>query len=63
MITTQERFALPVALVNIQSGQFGQVNIGVLSAGATVATIPCLIAFLLLQRFYVSGLSAGAVKG
>ena len=63
MITTQERFTLPVALVNIQSGQFGTVDFGVLSAGATVATIPCLLAFLLLQRYYVSGLSAGSVKG
>ncbi|WP_198413720.1 MULTISPECIES: carbohydrate ABC transporter permease [Cryobacterium] len=63
LITSQNSFTLPVALVNIQSGQFGQVDFGVLSAGATVATIPCLIAFLLLQRYYVNGLSAGAVKG
>lgn len=63
MVTTQERFTLPVALVNIQSGQFGIVDFGILSAGATVATIPCLLAFLLLQRYYVNGLSAGSVKG
>ena len=63
MLTTQSNFTLPIALVNIQSGQFGHVDIGVLSAGATVATIPCLIAFLLLQRYYVNGLSAGSVKG
>lgn len=62
LMTTQERYTLPVALVNLQSGQFGQVDFGVLSAGATVATIPCLAAFLLLQRYYVNGLSAGAVK-
>lgn len=63
LMTSQSRFTLPVALVNIQSGQFGQVDFGVLSAGATVATIPCLLAFLLLQRYYVSGLSAGSTKG
>jgi len=63
LLTTQENFTLPIALVNIQTGQFGHVDIGVLSAGATVATIPCLLAFLLLQRYYVSGLSAGSVKG
>jgi multiple sugar transport system permease protein len=63
LMTSQDRFTLPVALVNISNGQFGQVDFGVLSAGATVATIPCLIAFLLLQRYYVNGLSAGAVKG
>ena len=63
LITTQEKFTLPVALVNIQTSLFGQLDFGLLSAGATVATIPCLIAFLLLQRYYVNGLSAGAVKG
>ena len=63
MITSPDKLTLPVALVNVQSGQFGQVDFGVLSAGATVATIPCLLAFLLLQRYYVNGLSAGAVKG
>jgi multiple sugar transport system permease protein len=63
LVTSQSKFTLPVALVNIQSGQFGQVDFGVLSAGATVATIPCLLAFLLLQRYYVSGLSAGSTKG
>ncbi|MEN0140042.1 MAG: carbohydrate ABC transporter permease [Rhodococcus sp. (in: high G+C Gram-positive bacteria)] len=63
LMTSQDKFTLPVALVNIQNGLFGQVDFGILSAGATVATIPCLIAFLLLQRYYVNGLSAGAVKG
>jgi multiple sugar transport system permease protein len=62
-MTSQERYTLPVALVNLQSGQFGYVDFGVLSAGAIIATIPCLIAFLLLQRYYVSGLSAGSIKG
>lgn len=63
LMTSQDRFTLPVALVNIQNGLFGQVDFGILSAGATVATIPCLIAFLLLQRYYVDGLAAGSVKG
>jgi multiple sugar transport system permease protein len=63
LMTSQSKFTLPVALVNIQSGQFGTIDFGVLSAGATVATIPCLLAFLLLQRYYVSGLAAGSTKG
>jgi len=63
LITSQSKFTLPIALVNLQSGQFGQIDFGILSAGATVATVPCLLAFLLLQRYYVSGLSAGSTKG
>ena len=63
MVSDSNKYPLPVALVNLQSGQFGTVDYGLLSSGATVATIPCLLMFLLLQRYYVSGLSAGAVKG
>ena len=63
MVSDSDKYPLPVALVNMQTGQFGTVDYGLLSSGATVATIPCLLMFLLLQRYYVSGLSAGAVKG
>jgi multiple sugar transport system permease protein len=31
-------------------------------SGVTVMMIPCVILFLLLQRYYVRGLTAGAVK-
>ncbi len=33
-----------------------------LQAGVTVAIIPCVLIYLLLQRYYVSGLLSGAVK-
>jgi multiple sugar transport system permease protein len=33
-----------------------------LQAGVTVAIIPCVLVYLLLQRYYVSGLLTGAVK-
>jgi multiple sugar transport system permease protein len=33
-----------------------------LQAGVTVAIVPCVIVYLLLQRYYVSGLLTGAVK-
>jgi multiple sugar transport system permease protein len=31
-------------------------------SGVTVMMIPCLFVFLLLQRYYMRGLMAGAVK-
>lgn len=61
--TQQESFTLPVALANLQSGAFGTLNWGVLEAGAIVSAVPCIVVFLLLQRYYVAGLTAGAVKG
>jgi ABC-type glycerol-3-phosphate transport system permease component len=34
-----------------------------LMAAATVATIPAVVLFFAAQRFFVRGLTAGAVKG
>jgi len=33
-----------------------------LQAGVTLAMLPCVVLFLLFQRYYVNGLTAGAVK-
>jgi multiple sugar transport system permease protein len=33
-----------------------------LQAGVTISIIPCILFYLLLHRYYVSGLTAGAVK-
>jgi multiple sugar transport system permease protein len=49
--------------VNLQQGAYGQINYGFLASGAVLAMIPCVILFVALQRFYVAGLAAGAVKG
>ena len=62
-LTRQDLYTLPVSLVNLQQGAYGQVNYGFLAAGAVLAMIPCVILFVALQRFYVAGLAAGAVKG
>jgi multiple sugar transport system permease protein len=62
-LTRQDLYTLPVSLVNLELGAYGQINYGYLAAGAVVAMIPCVILFVALQRYYVAGLSAGAVKG
>ncbi len=62
-ITDPDKFTLPVTLTNLQQGTYGQVDYGVLAAGAVVAMIPCVILYVTLQRFYVKGLTSGAVKG
>lgn len=61
--TRQDAFTLPVALASLQSGAFGTLNWGVLESGAIVSAVPCILVFLILQRYYVAGLTAGAVKG
>ena len=44
-------------------GTYGEVDFGQLVAGSVIAMIPCVILYVSLQRFYVQGLDAGAVKG
>lgn len=62
-ITDPDLFTLPVDMVNLQQGAYGQVDFGLLAAGAVVAMIPCVVLYAALQRYYVRGLASGAVKG
>lgn len=61
-LSDQNNFTLPIMLVNVSSGIYGIIDWGALQAGVTVTMLPCLILFLLLQRYYVRGLTAGAIK-
>ncbi|WP_248930692.1 carbohydrate ABC transporter permease [Paenibacillus hamazuiensis] len=52
---------LPVAVFNFIS--YSDVNWGGLMAAACIITLPVLVISLVAQRYIVSGLAAGAVKG
>ena len=62
-ITDINKLTLPVALLNVETGTFGVVNFGFLIAGAVIAMVPCAVLYVALQRFYVTGITAGGVKG
>ena len=62
-ITSINRLTLPVALLNVETGTYGHVNFGYLIAGAVIAMVPCAVLYVTLQRFYVTGITAGGVKG
>ncbi|MFG2057550.1 carbohydrate ABC transporter permease [Micromonospora sp. NPDC048930] len=57
------RYTLPIMLVNVRYGAYGIVDYGALQAGVVIAMVPCLVLYLLLQRFYVSGIVNGALRG
>ena len=61
-MSSSEHYTLPVMLINVQSGLYGSIDWGAVQAGVTISMLPCVLLFLLLQRYYVSGLTAGAVK-
>ena len=52
---------VPVAVFNFIS--YGQIDFGGLGAAAVLITLPVVLLTLLIQRYIVSGLTMGAVKG
>lgn len=61
MINTPERRTLPVAIAAFQGANVTQW--GLVFAASLIAVIPVIIVFLVFQRYFVQGLTAGAVKG
>jgi multiple sugar transport system permease protein len=63
MMTDGARFTLPLILANSRTAtSLGGTDWAMLQAGITISIIPCVVVYLLLQRYFVSGLLAGAVK-
>ncbi len=62
MMNTESAFTVPIMLTSVVSGDFGSVNWGGLQASVIVSIVPCLLVYLLLQKYYVSGFLSGAVK-
>lgn len=62
-MTKETSFTLPILLTSVRSGYYGAIDWGALQAGLMVTIVPCVVIFLLLQRYYVVGLTGGATKG
>lgn len=63
MMSRSTAFTLPLILATSRTEtSLGGTDWGMLQAGITISIIPCVLVYLLLQRYYVSGLMSGAVK-
>ncbi|TVR68456.1 MAG: carbohydrate ABC transporter permease, partial [Spirochaetaceae bacterium] len=62
ILRSNEMKTIPVALSGlIADGQV--IDYGVVMSGTSVATIPIIVLFLLMQRQFISGILSGAEKG
>jgi multiple sugar transport system permease protein len=63
MMSKSTSFTLPLILAASRTEtSLGGTDWGMLQAGVTISIVPCVLVYLLLQRYYVSGLMSGAVK-
>ena len=61
VINKKSLYTLPLGLALLR-GEF-QVNYGITSAAAFLSTAPVMVIFVFLQRYFMEGLTVGAIKG
>ncbi len=62
LLTSNEKYTLAVGLQIFIADSYAN-RWGVFSAGALLGAIPIVVLFMFLQRYMISGLTSGAVKG
>ncbi len=60
-LTDESKWTLPRTLTQLR-GEF-LTNYPALFAGVTIASMPMVVAYVFMQRWFVAGLTSGAVKG
>jgi multiple sugar transport system permease protein len=60
VLNDRELYTLPVALASLSREHVQDTEL--MMAGSVLTTLPVLLVFLLLQRFYIQGLMLGSVK-
>lgn len=63
LLNDGSKFTIPLMLVNLVRGDFGSIDFGALQAGIVISAAPCVALFFILQKYFVGGFSAGAIKG
>jgi multiple sugar transport system permease protein len=61
LLDSQQRFTVPIGIFSFQSGY--ETEWQLVAAASLIGLLPVMAAFVLLQRFFVAGLTAGATKG
>jgi len=61
MLSSNENFTIPLGIATLQAET--SIDMGLLMAGAALASVPIIIVFLIFQKYFTQGITMGAVKG
>ncbi|RKX80181.1 MAG: carbohydrate ABC transporter permease [Spirochaetes bacterium] len=62
MLFSEEKLPFPVAVYKFMGSPIMGTNYGAIFASAAVGSLPILMLFIIFQRYFIKGLTAGAVK-
>ena len=62
LIPDQKLYTLPVSIGILSADANFQLDFGLMQTGVAITVIPCVIVYLVLQKYYVAGLLNGALK-
>jgi len=61
LLDSQSRFTIPLGVFSLQSAYDSEWQL--VAAASFIGLVPMMAAFVFLQRYFIAGLTAGAVKG
>ncbi len=61
MLDANSVYTIPLGIATLQAET--STDIGLLMAGAAMASVPIIIVFLIFQKYFTQGIAMGAVKG
>ncbi len=61
LLDSQSRFTIPIGVFSLQSAY--ETEWQLVAAASFIGLVPMMAAFIFLQRYFIAGLTAGAVKG
>lgn len=62
-LSNPERMPLIVGIMNLKSGGEAASSWNLMLAGSSLALIPMIVVYVIFNRFFIEGLTAGSVKG
>lgn len=61
ILSDAQKYTLPLGLIHLNMSAFPKLNMTM--TGGMISIIPLLIIFFAVQKYYIQGLTAGAIKG